>query len=867
MYDDLGKYSVGDATTISLDSPFTVVPTPGKLKIPDNKQTQLWIDQEIPERLFVSCLATFTSDSTLLTIDRVLSTSVNISNTPILNITIPLAAQDSTTYGFTVTGQTHTAAHSFPSDASATISEILIGLKADVDGDGSATWSATIVGDELVIETEDANNLAFSAFVLTDYSRLPAFIVATALIDSNVSARVFDNLVGSEGFDVFACAGDSSMAAVGSCSNRPQPESALDPKLYSMIPHDMTSVYGDILPGVIGPVGLFQLFYAPMSFITDHSSIRHRQTTEPAAFVHNSTGIPGGFGRSYIINTGLGRRSLILGYALGSTLFGSGGLFGADGDWRKSVSTLYPIWLEGINIALSDGVSDLRAFLWHAGPNDAVEETPDFQAKLTGFISDIRGDITPTSRQTAEDFLKVPFLLGTLPKEWIFGQDGNTAPSQAAIDTIDAALKAIHITVPYTATISTSNLLSDNTLGDKKIHLEGNGQVNKLGVWFHNYYEFATRNNLIAVVPGTVADLSVNAKSQSGEFIWTPPKSVGMTKHVLEIDVTGGGFSPALFSYDPDATAHEFTSLAELTNGVVYDAQIKGSNDGVTSDGAFSSIVTFTPGGVVVPKSELAWPGVNNVNGYLTLTGNDLTQWEDISANGAHGTRSNTITRVNYDNGVADDSVVFDAVGALTSDHGISLANTAATGKTIGDLVDLSTGSFTALFRVRTTTSHNGGAFMSMVSDDVNADGWRIRMLFENGINDLIQITDTDGGAYVSWVLGSGGDSVLNDWITFAVTFDSTIATGSGPIKIFKGWDANDFVLEDSSSTTVQAAMIPNSNALLEVGEAHLAQAASNFYGGHMANVEVFNFALDINQLKDRIRQWDDSVIPVPTGL
>jgi uncharacterized phage protein gp47/JayE len=69
-----------------------------------------------------------------------------------VNLSIPVVS-DTTLYGFSV----NSTVYSFLSDGSATESEILVGLKADVDADGLATWTATINGSQLLIQSDSAN--------------------------------------------------------------------------------------------------------------------------------------------------------------------------------------------------------------------------------------------------------------------------------------------------------------------------------------------------------------------------------------------------------------------------------------------------------------------------------------------------------------------------------------------------------------------------------------------------------------------------------------------------------------------------------------------------------------------------------------
>ncbi len=91
-----------------------------------------------------------TSASVTLSISDCISCSLSVQN--VLNNTNYIVVVNSTPYDYL-------------SDGDATEAEILSGLKALVDADGSATWTATVNGSLLELATSDSSNIAVSGLV------------------------------------------------------------------------------------------------------------------------------------------------------------------------------------------------------------------------------------------------------------------------------------------------------------------------------------------------------------------------------------------------------------------------------------------------------------------------------------------------------------------------------------------------------------------------------------------------------------------------------------------------------------------------------------------------------------------------------
>lgn len=80
------------------------------------------------------------------TLDALNCKSATLSVAQVLNSTEYQVVVNTTTYSFT-------------SDSNATATEIVTGLKANIDADVGATWSASLSGDNLIISTDDESNI------------------------------------------------------------------------------------------------------------------------------------------------------------------------------------------------------------------------------------------------------------------------------------------------------------------------------------------------------------------------------------------------------------------------------------------------------------------------------------------------------------------------------------------------------------------------------------------------------------------------------------------------------------------------------------------------------------------------------------
>ena len=106
--------------------------------------------------------------STLLqapaTLERVLTTAViNLDSN---SCTSTIIAVDNVFNNTLYTVTVNTVDYDFTSDADATANEIVTGLKGLIDADVTATWTATLIGDTLVITTDDDDNNINVALVL-----------------------------------------------------------------------------------------------------------------------------------------------------------------------------------------------------------------------------------------------------------------------------------------------------------------------------------------------------------------------------------------------------------------------------------------------------------------------------------------------------------------------------------------------------------------------------------------------------------------------------------------------------------------------------------------------------------------------------
>lgn len=121
-----------------------------------------------------SSLDTFTITTALtLTIASCLSGTVNVQS--VLNNSNYILDVNSTTYDFL-------------SDGDATEGEILAGLKALIDADGAATWTATVSGSDLIIATSDVNSIAITNLVLMVPTKATAATTAEATVVGPITA-------------------------------------------------------------------------------------------------------------------------------------------------------------------------------------------------------------------------------------------------------------------------------------------------------------------------------------------------------------------------------------------------------------------------------------------------------------------------------------------------------------------------------------------------------------------------------------------------------------------------------------------------------------------------------------------------------
>lgn len=87
----------------------------------------------------------------------------------------------------------------------------------------------------------------------------------------------------------------------------------------------------------------------------------------------------------------------------------------------------------------------IDGFLWHQGESDAATGTPNYKDILANFIQSMRDHVGNPN---------LPFVLGQMVPAWV-AQDPARAPYQAVIDSIPTQ-------VPYTYTVSGSNLTSNS---------------------------------------------------------------------------------------------------------------------------------------------------------------------------------------------------------------------------------------------------------------------------------------------------------------------------------------------------------------------------------------------------------------------
>jgi uncharacterized phage protein gp47/JayE len=110
-------------------------------------------------------------DGVVFPINTILTSSVNdtrflVTSSTIISSVLCYSATfsvaqvlNSTQYSLIVNDNTYL----FTSDVSATANEIVVGLKAEIDADTIATWTATLSGDTLIITTSDASEIVSSS--------------------------------------------------------------------------------------------------------------------------------------------------------------------------------------------------------------------------------------------------------------------------------------------------------------------------------------------------------------------------------------------------------------------------------------------------------------------------------------------------------------------------------------------------------------------------------------------------------------------------------------------------------------------------------------------------------------------------------
>lgn len=141
------------------------------------------------EQLFTGDEGSVVGTGTLLentnTNDRFVTTDVlAIAKGSCYSVNITLdSISDTTSYEFTVNGTPYV----FLSDASATEAEILAGLKADVDADGSRTWEAVINGSTLDVTTTGLD-IAVTGLVTVSVSKVTGRVDAESQVKGSISA-------------------------------------------------------------------------------------------------------------------------------------------------------------------------------------------------------------------------------------------------------------------------------------------------------------------------------------------------------------------------------------------------------------------------------------------------------------------------------------------------------------------------------------------------------------------------------------------------------------------------------------------------------------------------------------------------------
>jgi len=108
-----------------------------------------------------------------LTIAQCLSGTITVQT--VLNNTLYTVLVNGTQYDFT-------------SDGDATESEILTGLKAAIDADVLATWTATISGSDFIIATTDTNTIAITGLVTMVPSKATANTTAESTVFGPIAA-------------------------------------------------------------------------------------------------------------------------------------------------------------------------------------------------------------------------------------------------------------------------------------------------------------------------------------------------------------------------------------------------------------------------------------------------------------------------------------------------------------------------------------------------------------------------------------------------------------------------------------------------------------------------------------------------------
>jgi uncharacterized phage protein gp47/JayE len=120
------------------------------------------------------------------TTDRFVTTTaliLSIASAIAANLNVQ-SVLDNTTYTVFV----NATQYDFLSDGTATEGEILAGLKAAIDADGAATWTADVVGSDLIITTSDTSNIAVSGLVNMVANKATDNTDASAVVTGSISA-------------------------------------------------------------------------------------------------------------------------------------------------------------------------------------------------------------------------------------------------------------------------------------------------------------------------------------------------------------------------------------------------------------------------------------------------------------------------------------------------------------------------------------------------------------------------------------------------------------------------------------------------------------------------------------------------------